>query len=369
LLHKKAAAALDFALDLFTFAYRRFAREGSGASQGTVVAGNPIYIGPRYAQQNNLYARRCLAHRRSAIKSRLNSNLGSVILGRLFANSRQNGAKPTRSKEHIMKSKLVNSDEHEANFEKIFAKLRNNHQPHTVFSDFCEMSAIAFSNAVDSKQYAQREARYFEIIKPYAKTELNLFAELLSCVTLSLEDDMHDCLGALFMQLEMANHWRGQYFTPSPVAELMAKVTLADAADYINEHGFITLSEPCCGAGVMVIASAIALRDSRINYQQALHVVAQDIDATAVHMAYIQLSLLHIPAIVLHGNSLDAGATHNYWVTPAHVMGGWDYKLRRAAPIAPPAPLPEESPASETTAARDEIVTQRLQAVEQLSLL
>jgi len=50
--------------------------------------------------------------------------------------------------------------------------------------------------------------------------------------------------------------------------------------------------------------------------------------ATAVHMAYIQLSLLHIPALVVHGNSLSA-ETWSAWMTPAHVLGLWDIQLRR----------------------------------------
>ncbi|MBM7045467.1 hypothetical protein [Rhizobium lusitanum] len=57
--------------------------------------------------------------------------------------------------------------------------------------------------------------------------------------------------------------------------------------------------------------------------------IAVDIDRRAVHMAYIQFSLLHIPATVLVGDSL-AMRFHEEWHTPAHVMGGWNAKLRRA---------------------------------------
>ena len=80
----------------------------------------------------------------------------------------------------------------------------------------------------------------------------------------------------------------------------------------------------------MIIAAADSLLDEKINYQQHMHAVAQDIDLVAVHMAYIQLSLLHVPAVVIHGNSL-AMETRSIWLTPAHVMGGWKYKLQRAA--------------------------------------
>jgi hypothetical protein len=78
----------------------------------------------------------------------------------------------------------------------------------------------------------------------------------------------------------------------------------------------------------MVLALAQALRDQDINYQQKLHVTAIDIDSICVHMTYIQLALLHIPAIVIHGDSL-AMESWSTWYTPAHVIGLWGMKLRR----------------------------------------
>jgi hypothetical protein len=61
-----------------------------------------------------------------------------------------------------------------------------------------------------------------------------------------------------------------------------------------------------------------------------MHATCIDIDATAAHMAYVQLSLLHIPAIVVHGNTLSM-EQWGYWLTPAHVLGFWDAKLKREA--------------------------------------
>uniref|UniRef100_UPI003F494B27 hypothetical protein n=1 Tax=Cupriavidus taiwanensis TaxID=164546 RepID=UPI003F494B27 len=45
-------------------------------------------------------------------------------------------------------------------------------------------------------------------------------------------------------------------------------------------------------------------------------------------MTYLQLSLLHIPAIVIHGNALSV-ESWGTWFTPAHILGGWGAKLRR----------------------------------------
>ncbi len=78
----------------------------------------------------------------------------------------------------------------------------------------------------------------------------------------------------------------------------------------------------------MVIAMAEAMNKAGINYQQHMHVVAQDVDSRAVHMAFLQLSLLHIPAVVVLGNTL-ALEVREQWFTPAHIMGLWGVKLDR----------------------------------------
>ncbi|WP_230851082.1 SAM-dependent methyltransferase [Ralstonia solanacearum] len=118
-------------------------------------------------------------------------------------------------------------------------------------------------------------------------------------------------------------------FTPFEVSRMIAKMMLSGAAAEIERKGFITLMEPAAGAGGMVIAAASALLDEGINYQQTMHATLIDVDPIACHMAYVQMSLLHVPAIVIHGNALAPNATWGHWVTPAHVIGLWDIKLRR----------------------------------------
>src|ERR1035438_3660342 len=70
------------------------------------------------------------------------------------------------------------------------------------------------------------------------------------------------------------------------------------------------------------------MKNLGINYQQHLHVTAVDVDLKCVHMAYLQFALLHIPAVIVHGNSLSL-EEFGRWYTPAHILGGWDWKLRR----------------------------------------
>ena len=89
----------------------------------------------------------------------------------------------------------------------------------------------------------------------------------------------------------------------------------------------MTLNEPACGAGAMVIAFADAMLDAKLNPQTQLHATCQDVDPRGVHMCYLQLSLMHIPATVILGNSLSVEC-REVWHTPAHILGGWDWRLR-----------------------------------------
>jgi hypothetical protein len=223
--------------------------------------------------------------------------------------------------------------DHQKELTKLISSLAYRHSAWQVFADFAEMAAISLSNAVDPAQREGREARYLELVKRYSNEEIGKFPQMLAQLTQALEADPSDILGRTFHDLELHNKWAGQFFTPFTVCQMMAKMTLSkeDAEAIIAKRGFVRASEPAVGSGAMVITLARAFNDAGINYQQHLHVTAVDVDLKCVHMAYAQLSLLHVPAIIVHGNSLSL-EEHSRWYTPAHIMGGWGCKLKRAAP-------------------------------------
>ena len=123
----------------------------------------------------------------------------------------------------------------------------------TVWSDFIEMSAIAISNACDIAQRDEREARYMAIIGRYTKDQAMRFAGALAALTLAMEAaGFADVLGTAFMELELANKWAGQFFTPYPVCQLMAQLNIGqEMSDKLEERGFVTVCDPACGAAAM----------------------------------------------------------------------------------------------------------------------
>src|SRR5712691_9057187 len=212
----------------------------------------------------------------------------------------------------------------------------------TTFRHFVELSAIAFSNVADPINKAAREEHSLAIVKQYKPEEFQKFPPMLGMLVACLEHEPTDVLGRLYHRLEIHNEQTGQFFTPYPVCLAMAKMLVHDAKHLVEEQGFIRAQEPCVGSGAMVIALAQALKEEGINYQQCLHVTAIDLDIVAVHMAYVQCTLLHIPAIILHGDTLR-GEVYSQWRTFAHGMGFWDAKL---ASDHRPLPTPAETPPS-----------------------
>ena len=224
---------------------------------------------------------------------------------------------------------------HQKELVKLFNSLSGRRSHWQVFSDFCEMAAITLSNAVDRPQYEKREERYLQIVRGYERKEVDLLAQGLGTLVMALEEGFGDVLGRTFHDLELHNKWAGQFFTPYDVSRMMAKMTIGDGDDLrerIAARGFITAQEPAVGSGSMIIALAEAMHDAGINYQQHLHVTAIDVDPKCVHMAYVQFALFHIPAVIVHGNTLSL-EEYGHWYTPAHIMDGWHWKLRRQAAI------------------------------------
>lgn len=210
--------------------------------------------------------------------------------------------------------------------------LGHHHGTWEVFRDFLELAAIAFSNAVDIGQRAEREARYMRTIKTYTKEEALVFPEILGELQLALEEEAGDVLGRVFTDLELASKWGGQFFTPQSLADVMGAMVLDEGArQTIAARGFITLQEPAVGGGALVIGFCNAMRAAGLDYRRQLHVTAIDVDEKAVHMAYVQLSLLGVPAVVIQGNTLSL-EERAHWYTPAHVLGGWSAKLRSLIP-------------------------------------
>jgi type I restriction-modification system DNA methylase subunit len=211
----------------------------------------------------------------------------------------------------------------------LFQEVSRRHDIQSVFSDCLAMAAISISNRVDPQHYEEREKTYLQLAKKYTADELETFCKVLAQIVLELDKGYSDVLGQVFHELELHSKWKGQFFSPYTICQMMAKMTIGDGVvlkEKIETTGFITACEPACGSGAMVIAMAQEVKELGFNPSEHLHVTAVDVDLKCVHMAYIQLSLLGIPAGVVHGNALSL-EEWSHWRTPASLTPRWERLL------------------------------------------
>ena len=171
-----------------------------------------------------------------------------------------------------------------------------------VFSDFLSLAAseldMARIRAPESIEHCRK------ICARYEASDIANMQEMFCMMVFALEAKFQDFLGAIFMELELGDSFRGQYFTPYSVQCLMARMQMPGVRDTIRREGIATVSDPACGAAGMLIAYAECLLEADINPSMHMFGSCIDIDPVAADMAFIQLSLLGIAAEVVTGNTL-----------------------------------------------------------------
>lgn len=213
-------------------------------------------------------------------------------------------------------------------FLKLFRDTGRQRHRYEVFRDFVTMAALSLHNAINKVEKLEEE--YLSIIRRYDREDVERFPRLLAALVEVLEIEPWDALGQLYMELEIASEHVGQFFTPPEVSELMARLTYGEEIKNLTKP-FVTVQEPACGAGGMILAFTKVMLEAKLNPAERLWVHCQDVDRTAALMCYVQLSLWNIPGVVVVGNTLTMD-TREVFYTPAHYLGRWDDRLavRRA---------------------------------------
>ena len=235
-----------------------------------------------------------------------------------------------------IKNRAYRGGEHE--FLKIFRELCYSRNAWEVWADLITVMACSIANAVDRepKRHASREIEYERCIKHLGG--IGKPAHLFAIVVEALEKDPdQDFLVKLYMNLNLGNHWKGQFFTPYNISRLMAEMTLGNCQEQVDREGWISVCEPTVGGGAMLISAANTIRRQKINYQNHVLFVGQDIDRIVAMMAYIQISLLGCPGYLVVGNSLSnpiVGSAlmpmekegQEFWYTPLYYSEVWHYR-------------------------------------------
>lgn len=213
----------------------------------------------------------------------------------------------------------------------VFQKFNYRYSKWEVWNDFLYMAAASMAKVVPTPDREEREQRYLSTINKYPEELRDCFPEMLAIVTLALDaNSEQDFLGSMYHRLQLHQEQKGQFFTPYHISHFMAEINMVGVDDEeMQRKGYITVSDPACGAGAMLIAFANVAKAHGINYQKEVLFFAQDIDFTAALMCYVQLSILGCPAIVIVGDSLvkpDFHPDNDIWYTPFYYLNHWRFQ-------------------------------------------
>jgi len=194
--------------------------------------------------------------------------------------------------------------EKQKSFAQYMQQLARRNSISTIFSDFLEMTVCALS-------LGAMEDRYLEIVRRYDKPEAYLMAEAFGALVIEMDDrgeGLRDVFGDFFMEHISHGH-NGQFFTPEPVCELMAR---------LNEPiGFGQRVLDCaCGSGRILMAAA------KINRNALFY--GADIDRNCCMMCLINMCLNGMFGEVAWMNSLS-NQFYGAWQVQLHPTGKGPY--------------------------------------------
>lgn len=199
--------------------------------------------------------------------------------------------------------------DHKKEIIQIISSMSGKYSGYEIFTDWIRCLALSIANTthvIHDKVWKEREQLYLDTMRKYELEERQRFGELTARLIDALEEGPDDILGKVYMEAGMGSKIAGQFFTPFHLSELCARIGLQEQIEAYKAGRLdkITVNEPSCGGGAMIIAAAKILLEQDINFQKAMDVVAQDLDWKGVYMCYTQLSLLGISAICVQGDTL-----------------------------------------------------------------
>lgn len=185
------------------------------------------------------------------------------------------------------------------------AILRNGYSSFTVFNDWLDLMLFALQK--DDEHYLEIVRKY-KNNQPQGKREIDYFCKAFACLMLEMQKTNDDILGKVYMQWNMNNKYRGQFFTPKHVASMMATM--------LNPKGRVL--DPCCGSGVMLVEAIKTMDNETLDSSL---ICGQDIDLTCVKMCSLNLLFFNVNGYVVWGDSL-AMECNKVYQTKRSYLGG-----------------------------------------------
>ena len=175
---------------------------------------------------------------------------------------------------------------------------------YNIFCDWVEMSALSIQNACfmnHNELWLKREERYKAIISNYSLEEQRKFTEMFGLLSESFDDNIEDLLGEIYMRSESGNKFTGQFFTPFHISVVTAELGISK--DY-DGSDVLTFSEPSCGSGKMIIASAAVLKSRGFDYKKKMKELGMVHYTIAADSSLVTKNWISELSLVLRGEDI-----------------------------------------------------------------
>lgn len=169
------------------------------------------------------------------------------------------------------------------------AILHRGYSSFTIFNDWLDLMIFALQR--DDEHYLEIVRKY-KNDKPQGEREIDYFCKAFGLLMNEIKQNNEEQLGDIYMQWNMSNKYRGQFFTPKHVARFMAQIVSAKGERVLD---------PCCGAGIMLVESIKTMKNDELDNSVFY---GQDIDLTCVKMCALNLLFFNVNGYVIWGDTL-----------------------------------------------------------------
>lgn len=184
---------------------------------------------------------------------------------------------------------------------KAITKIYEETRDRNSFRTFCEVVWATL------RRFEGAEEEYMELISEWPRPALMAAKEGIQILIQHFwhDGELYDVMGDAYMRIrsKWAGDVLGQYFTPWPMCRMMARQIMSGIdVDRIRNGPPITIQDPACGSGSMLLAAKAAMVelyggefDHWREPANSLKVYGQDIDRVCWLMCSIQMRMSHAP--------------------------------------------------------------------------
>lgn len=182
--------------------------------------------------------------------------------------------------------------------------------------DFISLMFYAFQR--DDDNYLKIMARYRNEGKVGTR-EADYYAKAMAQLMLAMQETGEEYLGDLYMEYA-SSQFKGQFFTPWNICKMMSQLTRQERE--LPKDRTITVNDPACGAGAMLLAFG---KDLSFEENGRVLFIAQDIDLHCCQMTALNLMFYNYNGVIIQGDTLSL-SVYGAWQTKRSLVYGGSLK-------------------------------------------